>query len=209
MQFNSLLDKHLKKMNFKQSMADPCLYTKSTPDGTIILSTHVDDMLLTAPNLKYQKWFEREMEKRFELVKQYENISYLGMNIVRKPNGDIHVSQTGFIKDIIKKFHYSIPLAKYPRTPTSVNLLRTNSSSPPCDQKKFLSMIMSLMYLARFTRPDILFPVTFLASKCAAPTQDDLMKLNRIFRFLQGTSCFQIAHPYQACRVCRCKSLPS
>jgi hypothetical protein len=43
------------------------------------------------------------------------------------------------------------------------------------------------MYLARFTRPDILMPVSFLATKCSKPTEDDLAKLMRVVRYLAGT----------------------
>ena len=46
---------------------------------------------------------------------------------------------------------------------------------------------MSPIYLARLTRPDILMPTTYLASKCAGPNIKDYQKLLRIVSYLGGT----------------------
>jgi hypothetical protein len=46
---------------------------------------------------------------------------------------------------------------------------------------------MTLMYLARVTRPDILMPVSFLATKCNKPIEDELAKLMRVVRYLART----------------------
>jgi hypothetical protein len=43
------------------------------------------------------------------------------------------------------------------------------------------------MYLARISRPDVLFPTTYLATKAAAPTNDHLSAAKRILRYLKGT----------------------
>jgi hypothetical protein len=65
--------------------------------------------------------------------------------------------------------------------------MTSDPNSPPTDKKKYLSLLMTLMYLARFTRPDILMPLSFLASKCSKPTQEDFSKLMRILRYTSGT----------------------
>jgi hypothetical protein len=41
------------------------------------------------------------------------------------------------------------------------------------------------MYLARFTRPDILLPVTYLATKSAHPTQGNY---NKVLSNVKGTN---------------------
>ncbi len=46
---------------------------------------------------------------------------------------------------------------------------------------------MTLMYLARLTRPDLLLPVTFLASRTHCATQQDFQKLKRVLRYLKQT----------------------
>ena len=46
---------------------------------------------------------------------------------------------------------------------------------------------MKLLYLARFTRFDILFAVTVLSSKCSAPNQQDFDDMIRVLRYLRHT----------------------
>jgi hypothetical protein len=189
--FHTYLDKHLKKLDFTPTKPDPCLYTKQTSDGLMFVTTHVDDILLLAPNLKQQSIFIKEFSKQFELVSQFNKVSYLGMTIQRLKNGNISVTQEGYINDILKK-HKCDNLLKYPPTPASNSLFETDTKSAICDKHDYLSLTMQLMYLARFTRPDILMPVTYLATKSSKPTQNDHSKLLRIVRYLAGTSTIGI-----------------
>jgi hypothetical protein len=48
-EFNDILVKDLKRIGMQQN-ADPCPYMMKTDDGILILSAHVDDLLLTTPN---------------------------------------------------------------------------------------------------------------------------------------------------------------
>ena len=53
-------------------------------------------------------------------------------------------------------------------------------------------MVMSIMYLARVSRPDILFPTTYLATKASAPKDYQLQALKRILRYLNGTADYAL-----------------
>ena len=43
------------------------------------------------------------------------------------------------------------------------------------------------MYLAHISRPDVLFVVTFLATKSAGPSELDMIAVKRVLRYLKGT----------------------
>ena len=184
--FNSLLDKTLQDMGMKPTKADPCVYTIKRNRGMLILSVHVDDMLLTAPDAHAREWFESQIQKSFEVVIQHDYVSYLGMSIKTEEDGSVCVDQHGFLSTILKKTKCSA-LSKTPSTPANAELAACKSSDEKANRKEYLSLIMSLMYLARFTRPDILFGVSYLASKCSEPTKEDEAKLMRIVRYLAGT----------------------
>ena len=80
------------------------------------------------------------------------------------------------------------------RTPANLDLFSyVPDQSQPKDRKQYLSMVMSLMYLARLTRPDILLATTFLASRSASPTVDDWNRGARIVRYLAGTKNYGVA----------------
>ena len=53
-------------------------------------------------------------------------------------------------------------------------LLGKEDNSGPCDKTLFLSILMSLMYMARISRPDILFTVCYLATKSSCATIKNL-----------------------------------
>jgi hypothetical protein len=46
---------------------------------------------------------------------------------------------------------------------------------------------MKLMYLAKRTRPDILLPVSFLATKSNGPNAQDMARVDHVLRYLKGT----------------------
>jgi hypothetical protein len=53
--------------------------------------------------------------------------------------------------------------------------------------RMYLSLTMSLMYIARLTRPDTLLPVAYLASRSHVATPTDFKKLLKVLRYLKGT----------------------
>lgn len=72
--------------------------------------------------------------------------------------------------------------------------LSSTSTSETIDTNKFLSIVMAIMFLARFTRPDISFPVTYLATKSSAPTQQHLNQCQRILDYIKGTQSAKITY---------------
>jgi hypothetical protein len=48
-----------------------------------------------------------------------------------------------------------------------------------------MSRVMSLLYLAKCTRPDILKDVTFLAGKNSNPSREDWIKVNRVLSYIK------------------------
>jgi hypothetical protein len=187
-EFNDLLDEFLISIGFQPTKADPCLYVHEHPvHGKTFAAVHVDDILLLSPNVQQRTWVENTIKSKYQIKIQHDKISYLGMSIERDPDTHfIKVSQHGYIKDLLQK-HGSDKLSKFPRTPASPSLCVHDSNSPSCDKTKFLSLTMSLMYLARFTRADILMPVSYLATRSSNPTVEDYSKLMRIVKYVAGT----------------------
>ena len=147
----------------------------------------MDDILFTCPHNKHRSWFEEQLEKHFPLVKQYDTVSYLGMVIDCTSLGDVTVNQSGYLSTLLQKYG-SENLKKTPSSPAIVETFtEVDVDAEVCDQKKYLSLIMSLMFIARFTRPDVLFLVSFLATRCKSPFVSDWRKAIRILHYLAGT----------------------
>jgi hypothetical protein len=188
-----LLKKDLESIGYKVSPYDKCVFIKTVEyDNQIYRSTiclHVDDMLHTY-NLKT---FGKELNEF--LIKMYSDItlqtgnsiSYVGMQIVRdRKNRAITLNQIGYIESFLKKFNVH-GTAKTPSTDALTKTTNDDANNIPADVDVFLSCVMTLMYLALRTRPDILFSVAYLSTKVKNPNQNDYKNLMRIFRYLNGT----------------------
>ena len=68
----------------------------------------------------------------------------------------------------------------------NVKFVKDNSYSKKVDAAQYQSMVGSLLYAARATRPDIAYAVAIVSKFNAAPTQAHLTAVKRIFRYLKG-----------------------
>jgi hypothetical protein len=79
--FFKLLAEHMKKMEMKQSLADPCVFYKLDANGELLLmvSVTVDDCAVTGlPN--YIEWFMTNLESRFKITKGGLLSKHLGID---------------------------------------------------------------------------------------------------------------------------------
>jgi hypothetical protein len=131
-----------------------------------------------------------------------DKISYLGMTVESDPSsGRIGVSQSGYVADMLKKFQ----VYGTATTPSTLDLFK-NSKDPQdlilVDTKSYLSKVMSLMYLAKRTRPDILKEVVYASTKAVNPTIGDEKIVNRILRYINGTKSRRLEFEVKDLRAC-------
>jgi hypothetical protein len=171
-----------------QSKADPCVFSLTLNGKTSHIATWVDDILgsLTEGALEYMRHVLK-VKGGFKIAEQLDNVSYLGMQIRHnKRTGDVGVHQKGMIDKLLAR--YTTDKTREYDTPSASDLGDRNPDSRPLDNtKNFRSPCMALMYLARLTRPDILNPVSVLATRTATPTEEDRGKLDRVFGYLKKT----------------------
>jgi hypothetical protein len=135
--------------------------------------------------------FIEKLETRFGKI-THENgdvISFLGLRIAQDPTtGEVTINQPSYIVDLTM----DIPDINLPSCPATKDLLKRSDFGEPVDRQDFLSRVMKLMFAATKTRPDILFPVSTLASNSSDPRESDLNSLNRIYLYLRGTRDFKM-----------------
>ena len=183
------LSAFLHRNGFTTSTSDPCMYMKYvSPTDCVYVLTHVDDLFVTGLRATFTT-FGDVLATTFKefTCKTGATFSYLGMSIARNVTAfAVTINQRPYITTMLTTFGMldCTPVA----SPSASDLLLAKEDvSGPCDTTLFLSLVMSLMYLARISRPDILFPTTYLATKSAAPTVDNMTAGKRILRYLKGT----------------------
>ena len=67
--------------------------------------------------------------------------------------------------------------------------------------KAYASKVMSIMYLAKRTRPDLLLAISYLSTKIQSPTAADFTKLQRIFKYINGTKDMGLTLSTQSYRL--------
>jgi hypothetical protein len=188
--FQLHLTETLLSIGYQQLEVDPCLFVKHTSGHFSIVSTHVDDLLQATTEMSLVE------ELHMHLISTYITIvmhcpaeSYIGMSICRGQDmRDVYLSQYGLTTEIIEK--YLDPSTRMSSLPNTQNLFNQEDESAklsPTDAKEFLSLTMTLMFLARLTRPDILLSTSFAATKSHNPTQNNYGNVQRIVSYLSGT----------------------
>jgi hypothetical protein len=179
---------------YVQNPSDECVFTYSDNDNNqSVVDLWVDDLLHTyAKNCFHLRNKLREL-----LIKKYKNINikdgdsipYCGMQLEKdKVNGGILVSAPKFMADLFKNYNIDEREIESTPTPTSfMNLDNENDKTNKFDTTAYASLLMKIMWLARLCRNDILFAVSYMATKVKSPIEKDMKKLMHILRYINGT----------------------
>ena len=184
--WNSVLDIQLKKMGFKQSSNDPCIYTLSGGE-TFIIGVYVDDVILAGKDCKQMEEIKRKLAEKFDIKDLGELKYFLGVNI-KVNNGSVWIGQPLYVEKLLKK--YGMENAKAIRTPVDIGnkLVKADTNSEMIDPVLYQSAVGSLLYLSTKTRPDIAYAVNSVARFSSQPTKQHWVAIKRIFRYLKGTT---------------------
>jgi hypothetical protein len=174
----------LRDSGYVQSEVDPCIFFKIEGHNRLILSLHVDDILYVSTSDALRDEFLKKVQDRFGAVKHKGGnvIPFLGMRITRDiQSKQIRVDQPTYVADRVADMFEE----KIVGTPSGKDLLaRQDLGHCLVDVKDYRSRVMKLMYLATKTRPDLLFTVSTLASRCTDPREIDLHHLNQAYEYL-------------------------
>ena len=190
-QWYDCLSNFLVECGYSKSKTDNCVFFKVSGRDRIMFGLHVDDICYTSTSQALIDELVVRLEDRFGKIKHSigDVQFFLGLKIVRDPNtGEITLEQPSYIDSLVE----NVPDGDIPGAPATKDLLRQHDLGELVDKSKFLSQVMSLMYLATKTRPDILFTVSTLASRCGEPRQSDMDQLDRVLRYLRGTRGFKV-----------------
>ena len=185
--WNSVLDQHLKKLGFVQSVSDPCVYVASEGE-MFMIAVHVDDLVLAAKSDKRIGDVKKALVDKFEVKDMGELHHFLGTKVLRnKQNGDVWIGQPAYTQKVLRKFNMANTKAVDTPVDASSKLVKMNEDSESTDREQFQSAVGSLLYLSTTTRPDIMYAVSNVAKFCANPAKEHWTAVKRIMRYLVGT----------------------
>ncbi|CAI7752719.1 unnamed protein product [Closterium sp. NIES-54] len=177
-------------------------FTPSTADSSLFLRTdtslppfyvlvNIDDLVFATSDTEALTLVKLELQKRHTCTDLGELRSYLGLQITRdRARRTITLTQSHMVHQVLHcfGFHFSSPQP----TPLSTG---HSLSAPPSDKSVepsglYPELVGCLMYLMTCTRPDLAYPLSFLA-RYVAPSRHRKVHWDaakRVLRYLCSTS---------------------
>jgi len=185
----------LHDLGYEATHTDPCLFSKRSGSFYSIIGLYVDDCIYFGNNPEWQQQLKELFTNQYQVVKfQRNHMSYLGLNIINDPTqGYTSIDQLVYVQNIIARYglQHKDFKARHDKvsTPSTQDFFDIDDtlSTADCDQQLFRSTIMALLYVAKRTRPDILFETIFLTARNGKANIKDFMKLDRIMGYLTYT----------------------
>jgi hypothetical protein len=182
--YNYLKDK-LVKLGFKPSKHDDCVFYK----GSMVYVLYTDDSIIAGPD-------KTEILKTIELMKQELDITiegtltdFLGVNIDRRDDGTIKLSQPRLIQQVLDDLRLSDENVATKETPmASSTLLSRHPDSRPHDNAfNYRSVIGKLHYLVAGSQSEIAYATHQCARFAQEPKAEHAKAVRWIGRYLKGT----------------------
>ena len=179
----------LEGLGYKRNPYDICVFNSTNEQGTqCTAAVHVDDLLITSADEGMITSLTVGLKTRYGEITETRGtvLNYLGMVFDLSHAGEARVTMKGYVEDMLLTFGVSGGA----RTPATDGLfhqrLVPGDVSEP-ERIKFHSNVAKAAYLAKRARPDILMPVAYLATRVTRCTRDDMVKLDRLMRYVNET----------------------
>ena len=177
------LSSYLVELGFLRSDSDRCLFIR----GSMHVVVYVDDLLVIANTDQEIQNLFKDLESKFGAITTTvgTQVTYLGM-LIELRDGVAEISMDNYVNNLLKDWtqegrEYSTPCNDKVFTVTEGSLPLTEKY-----RKNFHTVVAKLLYLAKRVKPDLLLPVSVLASRVTVATEEDMGKLKRVMGYLKS-----------------------
>jgi hypothetical protein len=175
---------------FRMNSYDKCIFYKRHNGDNIVLTLHVDDVLVSSTTHLGADYCSSILKRSFSAINESSgaDLEYLGIKIQRGRDG-VLITMPGYTQDCIQAFSKHDRVGTY-NSPCDTNLFVVDNDSPPlsaASAEAFHSIVAKVLYLATKVRPDLTTAVSFLCSRVQKSTNEDWKKLKRVISYLATT----------------------
>jgi hypothetical protein len=184
--YKYLHHKLINELKFKQSKVDECVYFR----GSTMYVLYTDDSLIAGPNKDEIDQVLKDLKQaNLNVTDEGDIQDFLGINISKKKDGTIHLSQPHLIDQILKDLKMQNDNVKLKDIPAmSSKILSRDKDGLPFDNSfHYRSIIGKLNYLEKGTRSDI----SYITHQCArfteSPKDSHAKAIRWLARYLKAT----------------------
>ncbi|CAI7754616.1 unnamed protein product [Closterium sp. NIES-53] len=182
----------LEALGFKVSECDESLFMTEGEEEKVFLLVYVDDILLFSPSLERIKKVQGKLKETFQCKALGPVGYYLGLPVERdEMKGWLRLHQHKYLAAMGEKYGLEEGRSVKTPLPSGFQLHLDEEEGEVLEyelQRRFQSMVESLMYASVNTRPGIAFSVSQLARVVSRPLQEHLDVAERLVRFCMATS---------------------
>jgi hypothetical protein len=192
--WHALAHQTLIDIGFKASLIDQCFYIKWTGAQLTIIGLYVDDFRVVSDNPANLDVIEIEFKKRFS-VKVAKESWWLGMKVDHdREGGTIELSQEATIEALLEKHGMAQCNPQWTPADPGTKLVKTMDGviDPAARLFPYREVVGSLLWLARTSRPDILYAVNQLGAHSHNPDSSHVKAAQRVLRYLKATKTLKM-----------------
>ena len=183
------------QFGLKEIPSNKCIFKKELLNGkTFYVCVYVDDVIIATDDDDERLAFLKHCEKDFPGISMNSDdaFSFLGMAISFDYNKRIiRYDNSLYIQELAETYEVN----EDSNIPFTQSFMTSDPEDTHMDNvKRYKSLVMSLFYVAKRTRPDILFAVSYLATKCAEPTESLFEKAKKVLSYLKSTKSLKLTH---------------
>ena len=147
----------------------------------------MDDLLITSTSTSMIEELTSGLKKRYgeRTLKHGPIVNYLGMVLDFSHPGEARITMGGYIDDMLKNSGI-VGTARTPCTDGLFDIRDTALPVPEAVRVWFHSLIASILYVAKRTKPECLVAVSAMAIKVHSCDSDDVDKAIRLVKYLSG-----------------------
>ena len=192
-----LISSSLRRLGWKENKKDPCFFSRKAYGQREHLLLYVDDLMIVSPNSQRSEFIKAEVSSLFS-VKDLGEISYfLGMKIERSEDKSIiYLSQNDLIDNMITKHDLETrrPVTTAPIVQQSIISPRSTEDgvASPDFVTRYRFLVGTLLYISRYTRPDISYAVNVCTRFQQNPAAHHMELVERIALYLRTTSDYRL-----------------
>ena len=171
------LEEELHKLGAQSSSFDKGVFFWHSGNGLEgIMASFVDDQLWGGTE-NFEKNVIERLRKTFDISYEHDSIfKYVGVELSQQTDGTIHVNQEKYIEAL---------------APIEIDKDRKQLKEEDLtafEKRQFRGLVGQLNWVMGMTRPDIAFEVCQLSTTLNKPTIKEILRANKVVRYLKGMS---------------------
>jgi len=181
----SRLSTKLVDLGFVPAKSDASLFIYRKGSVEIYMLIYVDDIIVTSSSQDAVNVLLKALREDFALKDLGDLHYFLGIEVEKKPSGDLLLTQRKYAKDILTRM--GMLKCKPVSTPmSSTEKVSQYDGDPlgPEDCTRYRSIVGALQYVT-LTRPDLAFAVNKVCQYLHSPTTAHWTAVKRIVRYLK------------------------